>query len=80
MCPIQEPRLRLIAGQPVWFGRTDPAAERTIPVEWIEEAVRKNARVNVANAIIRRPLQLRYMRFTEEFSLLRFNQGNDGKD
>src|ERR1051326_7901160 len=67
----EEIRLRLIAGEPVSFSRGTADDERTIPAEWIEEAVRQSAGVKIANAIVCGPLRLRYARFHEEFLLLR---------
>jgi pentapeptide repeat protein len=71
MCTLQEARSRLRAGEPVRFSRRTPDEQRTVPAEWIEEAVRESARVTIANAIIQGALNLRYARFPKEFSLLR---------
>jgi uncharacterized protein YjbI with pentapeptide repeats len=67
----EQVRSRIAAGEPVSFSQRTPDDQRTIPAEWIEEAVLKSGGVKIANAIVHGPLRLKYARFQKEFSLLR---------
>lgn len=63
-------RERLLLGEPVHFLEEETEGDRTVLSSWLEVAARKPVRIDLANAIIRGPLSLKYVEFPEEFSLV----------
>ena len=61
----------LNAGNPLRFRRTDPASGRIVQADWLADAARAGHKIELRNAIIRGPLDLRNVTIAEEFSLIR---------
>ena len=61
---------KLLSGQPLLFAGDEPEKERLIKAEWLAEAARKPAKIDVHKAVIRGALDLQYVTFKEEVALI----------
>jgi uncharacterized protein YjbI with pentapeptide repeats len=64
-------RNQLLTGQPLHFPENLPEESRTVLAIWLKEAIQKELAVDVDNAIIKGPLNVKYAVIKEEFSVKR---------
>lgn len=63
-------REKLLAGQPIHFNKNQPAKDRIVEAVWLREAALKSVRINLRNAVISGALDLKYLEFAEEVSVI----------
>ena len=71
-------REKLLFGDPLHFSGNEPEKERLIKAEWLAEAARKPAKIDVRRAVIRGTLDLQYVTFEKTsatFTLLAVQAG-----
>jgi uncharacterized protein YjbI with pentapeptide repeats len=64
------PRERLLIGEALRFDITQPEGERSIEAAWIAEAAQKRVKIDIQDAVILGPLNLKYATFDEEVSFV----------
>lgn len=63
-------RQRLLSGEPLHFEGNEPEEDRTIEAKWLHEAARNGVKIDLLNAIIRGPLNLKYASLEGEISFI----------
>jgi len=63
-------REKLLSGEPLHFSADTPEEARTILGEWLEGAARRSVKIDVRNAVILGAINLEYIVFEEEVSLI----------